>query len=103
MKFVLTWTNRANGTAAENVESVESSLKLLSGWQPGPEATMREWLIRCDSGGGFAVLETDDPAALYRDIATWNPWLSFEVHPVLDVTESTPLLGQATGVARSAL
>lgn len=104
MKFVLTWTNRANSDAEANLESVESSQKLLtSGWQPGPEATMREWLVRCDGSGGFAVLETDDPGALYRDIATWNSWLSFELHPVLDITESTPLLAQAIGTAKGAM
>ena len=103
MKFVLTWTNRANGTPVENVEGFESTLKLLSSWQPGPEVTMREWLVRCDAAGGFAVLETDDPGALYRDIATWNPWISFEVHPVLDIAESTPRLAEAVGTAKSAL
>jgi hypothetical protein len=44
----------------------------------------------------------DDPGALYRYIATGNPWLSFEVYPVLDVTESTPKPAEAIQTAKAA-
>jgi hypothetical protein len=48
-------------------------------------------------------LETDDAAALYKDIATWSPWLDFRVYPVLDVGDSAPLWAEALSIARSVI
>ena len=58
MKFVLTDTQRSGGSAADNVAGGEAAQKLLSNLAPSPQATIREWLKRCDGNGGFAVLET---------------------------------------------
>jgi hypothetical protein len=102
MKMVLTWTNRASGDPEEIVGSMRSTLGLLADWQPNEAATIREWLVRADGTGGFCVLETEDLGALYRDLATWTPWLEFRAVPVLDIEEATPLLGEATAIAGSA-
>jgi hypothetical protein len=101
MKFVLEYSERSSGNVADNVAAGESAQKLLSNWTPNPAATIHQWVQRCDGGGGFAVMETDDAAALYRDLATWSPWLEFQVHPVLDILDATPLLNEALATARS--
>jgi hypothetical protein len=101
MKFVLEYTDRSGGSVADNITAGESAQKLLSNWAPNPAATILQWVQRCDGAGGFAVLETDDAAALYKDIATWSPWLEFRVHPVLDILEATPLTDEALATARS--
>jgi hypothetical protein len=103
MKFVLTYTLRSGGTPAENVAGGEAAQKLLSSWTPSPQATVREWVQRCDGNGGFAVLETENGAELYKDLATWSAWLEFQVYPVLDILEAAPLTGEALGIARSVL
>jgi Protein of unknown function (DUF3303) len=101
MKLVLVYSDRAGGNVTENLEAAESAQKLLSKWAPNPSATIHQWLQRCDGNGGFAVVETDDVAALYKDIAIWSSWLEFEVYPVLDIDDSTPLLVDALATARS--
>ena len=103
MKFVLTYTLRAEGTPAENVAGGEAAQKLLASWTPSPQATIHQWVQRCDGGGGFSVIETDSAAELYKDLATWTPWLEFQVYPVLDILEAAPLTGEALGVAKSVL
>ena len=103
MKFVLAYTLRASGTASENVTGGEAAQKLLSSWTPSPQATIHQWVQRCDGGGGFSVIETDSAADLYKDLATWTPWLEFQVYPVLDLLEAVPLTGEALGVAKSVL
>ena len=100
MKFVLTYTARAGGTAAENIAGGESAQKLLSNWSPSPSATMHQWVARCDGQGGFAVLETDNATDLLRDLATWSPWLEFQVFPVVDLTETTAITLEALAKAR---
>jgi hypothetical protein len=103
MKFVLAYTLRAGGTPSENVAGGEAAQKLLSSWTPSPQATIHQWVQRCDANGGFSIIETDSAADLYKDLATWTPWLEFEVYPVLDILESVPLTTEALGVAKSVL
>ena len=101
MKFVLAYTQRSAGSAADNVAAGQAAEKLLSNWTPSPQATMHEWVQRCDGNGGFAVLETDNAGELYKDLATWNPWLEFQVYPVLDILEATPITSEALSLAKS--
>jgi hypothetical protein len=101
MKLVLAYSNLTGGSVADNVEAAESAQKLLSKWAPSPSITILQWVQRCDADGGFAVVETDDMGALYKDLALWSPWLHFAVYPVLDIGDSTPLINEALATARS--
>jgi hypothetical protein len=101
MKIVLTYTARSGGNVADNVAAGMAAEKLLSNWTPSPQATVHEWVQRCDGNGGFAVLENDNAAELYKDLATWTPWLEFQVYPVLDILEATPITNEALAIAKS--
>jgi hypothetical protein len=103
MKFVITYTTRAGGSAADNVTSGEAAQRLLSKWAPSPNATMHEWVQRCDGGGGFAVIENDSAADLMKDLGTWTPWLEFQLYPVIDVVETAPIVEEALATARAVL
>ena len=58
-----------------------------SGLRPR-EPTFKEFLGRVDGQGGFAVVETDDPALIAKDAATFTPWFDFGVHPVLEIADT---------------
>jgi hypothetical protein len=103
MKFVLSYTLRAGGSVEERVTAGEAAQKLLANWAPSDKATIHQWVQRCDGTGGFAVLENDDQAELFRDLAVWAPWLDFEVVPVLDIADATPIQQDALEKARSVL
>ena len=103
MKFVLAYTTRDGSDAEDNLKSGESAQKLLANWTPSPSANITEWVQRCDGGGGFAVLETDNAKDLYRDLAIWSPWLKFDVYPVLDILDASPLTEEAIHIASSAV
>jgi hypothetical protein len=47
------------------------------------------------------LVETDDQADLFRDLAVWAPWLDFEVVPVLDIADATPITQEALEKVRS--
>jgi hypothetical protein len=83
MKYVITWSTRANTTE----ESAARSLQVFGKWAPSEGATFKEFLGRLDGRGGFAVVETDDPALIAKDAATFTPWFDFEVHPVLEIAD----------------
>lgn len=101
MKFVLTYTQRNAGSAAENVAGGEAAQKLLGNWTPSAAATIHQWVQRCDGNGGFSVLETDDAGELLKDLTTWSPWLEFQVYPVVDILDATSLTQDAINVAKA--
>jgi hypothetical protein len=103
MKFVLCYTLRPGGSLEERVAAGEAAQKLLANWTPSETATIHQWLQRCDGTGGFAVVENDNEADLYRDLAVWSPWLDFEAVPVLDIADATPLNQEALQRVRSVL
>ena len=89
MKFVIAYTLREGGTASERVKDGDAAQKLLANWAPG--GTIHQWVQRCDGNGGFAISDQDDAAAIFRDLATWTPWLDFQVFPVIDITDAIPI------------
>jgi hypothetical protein len=101
MKFVLTYTQHSSGTAADNVASGEAAQKLLANWAPSPAATIHQWVSRCDGNGGFSVIETDNAGDLLKDLTTWSPWLEFQVFPVVDILDATPLVQDAINAAKA--
>jgi hypothetical protein len=102
MKFVLAYQLRPGASAAENVASAEAAQKLLSAWTPSSAATIHQWVQRCDGNGGFAFIENDNAAELYKDLAIWNPWLEFQVYPVLDIVETMPITTEVINQAKAA-
>src|SRR6478736_1918336 len=65
MKFVVTWENRPSATE----ETAARGLQVFGKWAPHEGSNFKEFLGRVDGRGGFAVVETDDPATIAKDVA----------------------------------
>ena len=102
MKFVLTYTTQKGGSEADRHEAAKKAQQLLATWQPSDPATILQWLSRVDGNGGFSVIETDSAENILKDLATWSSFLDFQVYPVLDIGDATPVT-QAAVETRSAL
>ena len=102
MKFVIAYTPHEGGSAADNLTSAESAQKLLANWVPAG-GTIHQWVQRCDGQGGFAVVDNDNAADLMKDLASWSPWLKFQLFPVLDVLDASTVTQEAIEVARSVI
>lgn len=94
MKYLVSWTPRAGGSAQENEELVERSLAAYSRWSAPADATFHQLLSRLDGGGGFAVVETDNPASVADGPSKFGPFFDFSVHPVVDIGEGVQLAQQ---------
>ena len=97
MKYVITWTPRASITE----ESAARSLQVFGKWTPHEGATFKEFLSRVDGRGGFAVVETDDPALVLRDTALFGSWFDFSVHPVLEIADTAMIDAEAVAFLAS--
>ena len=101
MKFVVAWTERAGGSAAENEAGAARVLEVFSKWSPPSDQTFHQFVVRADGRGGFAVVETDNLAGVALTNFKFDPFLEFAVYPVLDVQEATGLLTEAAEFRKS--
>jgi hypothetical protein len=89
MKYVMTWTPRLNGSAEENEAAVRRGLELFTKWQPAASSTFHQFVARLDAGGGFAVVETDNPADLLDGSSKFGALNEFQLYPVVDIADWT--------------
>jgi Protein of unknown function (DUF3303) len=87
MKFVVSITFRLNGSAAENEASTRRILDVYSKWTPPASMTFHQFVSRVDGGGGFAVVETDNPADLMETSGKFGPFAEYVIHPVVDIAD----------------
>lgn len=92
MKFVLAYTTQKGGSEADRFEAGKRAQQLLDNWQPSEAAVIHQWLSRADGNGGFSVIETDSAEELLKDLTTWSSFLDFQVYPVVDIAEATPVV-----------
>ena len=78
MKNVLSWQTRSNVT--EEVDA--RSLQVFGKWSPNEGTTFLQFVARIDGAGGFAVVETDNPALIARDTAIFSAFFDMNVYPV---------------------
>jgi hypothetical protein len=87
MKYAVSWEARPNTTE----ESAKRSLTVFSKWSPTHPEHFQAFLGRVDGQGGFAVVETDDPAEIAHDTAPFIPWFEFHVYPCLEIGDSAAI------------
>ena len=75
VKFVISWQPRSNMTE----EMQARSLDVFGKWSPAAGTNFLRFLRRIDGPGGFAVVETDDPALLARDTAIFSTFFDMTV------------------------
>ena len=95
MKFLISWTARSGGSGSENEADVKRSLQVFSKWSPPAGDTFHQFLTRLDGNGGYAVVETDNATNVLDSAAKFGPWFEFQVTPVVDIAEGTPVASQA--------
>jgi hypothetical protein len=88
MKYVISYTLRLNGSAAENEAAAKRLLELYSKWTPQASMTFHQMVGRVDGNGGFAVVETDNPMDLLDATSKFGAVIEYQIHPVVDVADS---------------
>lgn len=94
MKYLLRWSERSYGSAAAYEEAQERILGIMQHWQPPADVTFHQFLVRVGSYGGYAVVETENPASLHQLTSVFAVF-DFVVEPVLDVGEALGAEGAA--------
>jgi hypothetical protein len=66
---------------------------LESGAPPPDGVTLRGRWFALGHDRGFMVVESDEPAAIFRWTSSWASLVDFEVHPVIDDATAGEVLG----------
>jgi muconolactone delta-isomerase len=94
MKYVLTWWERPGGSYAEYEAAQKRVLDVFGAWKMPETLVFHQFVVRLGEFGGYAVIETDDPAALHR-LTTALAVFAFKVEPVMDVMDAVAAEGEA--------
>jgi hypothetical protein len=100
MKFVVSITFRLNGSAAENELAARRILDVYSKWTPPASMTFHQFVARVDGGGGFSIVETDNPADLMEATSKFAPFADYETYPVVDIADGVRVLQEAVEFRR---
>ena len=87
MKYAMTWTSRLGGSGKDNEVALHRALELFSKWQPPAGTTFHQFVGRVDGEGGYAIVETDNPAELLTETLKFVPFNAFQINPVVDMDQ----------------
>jgi len=94
MKYLVSWTYRYAGSAADIEKNLPRGLEVFSRWTPAASTKYLQFLGRLDEQGGFAVIETDNPNDLTDAPSKFGPWAEYQIFPVADIAEAMQGLQQ---------
>ncbi|WP_109509842.1 DUF3303 domain-containing protein [Nocardioides speluncae] len=97
MKYVIAWERLPNATE----QTLARSLEVFGKWSPNEGVNFLQFLGRVDSRGGFAVVETDDPSLISKDIAPFGAWFDFTIYPVLEIADTAAIGAEAVAFLAS--
>lgn len=100
-KYLVSWKTRDGGSLAENEAAQERVLAVFSKWSPPANATFHQFLSRLDGNGGYAVVESDDPLAVYEGPSKFGVAFEFDVSPVIDIMDGIPVGNEAIEFRKS--
>lgn len=87
MKYMLSWYERPNGSHADYEAAQKRVLDVFKAW-PMPESLeFHQFLVRVGEFGGYAVIETDELAAVHK-LTTVMAVFRFRLEPVMDVMDA---------------
>ena len=97
MLFQMVWVRRDSG----GEDADKRVLSLLQKFTVPPNSTVHAWVERTDGGGGFGLVETDDPKELTAGTALFSPFFAFQTFPVLQHDEAVAVLAEAVALRES--
>jgi muconolactone delta-isomerase len=94
VKYVMTWWERPGGSYAEYEAAQKRVLEVFGAWKMPETLVFEQFVVRLGEFGGYAVIATDDLAALHR-LTTAMAVFAFKVEPVIDVMDAVAAEGEA--------
>jgi muconolactone delta-isomerase len=87
MKYMLTWTERPQGSAMEYENAQRRILEVFTQWKAPSNFKIELFVIRVGDWGGYMLLDCDDPTAVHK-FCSMLPAFVFEARPVIPIDDA---------------
>jgi hypothetical protein len=87
MKYMLTWSERPQGSPIEYENAQKRILEVFTQWKAPANFKIELFVIRVGDWGGYMMLDCDDPLAVHK-FCSMLPAFVFEVRPVVPVMDA---------------
>lgn len=87
MKYMITWFERPQGSAAEYERAQKRILEVFSHWKAPDSFRIEVFVVRVGEWGGHILVECDDPLEVHKVCSTF-PAFEFQARPVVPVEDA---------------
>ena len=87
MKYMLTWTERPQGSPMEYENAQKRILEVFTQWKAPANFKIELFVVRVGEWGGHMLVDCDDPTTVHKECSTW-PAFVFEARPVIPVEDA---------------
>src|SRR4051812_2186882 len=87
MKYVISWSERPQGSAMEYENVQKRILEVFGQWKAPANFKIDFFVIRVGEWGGHMLMECDDPVIIHK-FCSMLPAFVFEVHPVIAIEDA---------------
>ena len=87
MKYMITWTERPQGSPIEYENTQKRILEVFRQWKPPAGFKIELFVVRVGDWGGYLLVDCDDPLAIHKFCSTY-PAFVFEARPVVPVEDA---------------
>jgi hypothetical protein len=87
VKYMLTWTERPQGSPLEYENAQKRILEVFTQWKPPSNFKVELFVIRVGDWGGYMLLDCDDPTAIHK-FCSMLPAFVFEARPVIPIDDA---------------
>jgi muconolactone delta-isomerase len=87
MKYMLTWTERPQGSPIEYENAQKRILEVFRPWKAPAGFNIEMFVIRVGDWGGYMLLDCDDPTAVHK-FCSMLPAFVFEARPVIPIDDA---------------
>ena len=87
MKYMLSWTERPQGSAIEYENAQKRILEVFRPWKAPANFKIETFVIRVGDWGGYMLVDCDDPAEIHK-FCSMLPAFVFEARPVIPIDDA---------------
>jgi len=87
MKYMVTWSERPQGSAIEYENAQKRILEIFTQWKAPDNFKIELFVVRVGDWGGYMSVDCDDPLAVHK-ICSMLPAFAFEARPVVPVMDA---------------
>ena len=87
MKYMISWFERPQGSAAEYENAQKRILEVFSQWQAPDHFKIELFVVRVGEWGGHLLVDCDDPLAIHKFCSTFAAF-EFQARPVIAIEDA---------------